>query len=180
MIFHVHVFLLLLLLLPLALQPTVGFGLSNNTSPFFPICHQLSLHLLTPSTWRSLSTSSLHPFLGLPLRLVPSRSWVKIFFGHPILLHSLQVTQPTYPLPLYPFSCVQNNMGKLNKSLVKTTNHSALRHQMFVRLIISWKRKANFLLSVEVTPSVFYKYMEEKYLDEYYCFGYEFDSSGRG
>jgi hypothetical protein len=24
-------------------------------------------------------------------------------FGHPILLHSLQVTQPTYPLPLYPF-----------------------------------------------------------------------------
>jgi hypothetical protein len=26
-----------LLLLPLALQPAVGFGLSNNTSPFFPI-----------------------------------------------------------------------------------------------------------------------------------------------
>jgi hypothetical protein len=24
-------------------------------------------------------------------------------FGHPILLHSLQVTKPTYPLPLYPF-----------------------------------------------------------------------------
>jgi hypothetical protein len=38
-----------------------------------------SLHLLTPSTWRSLSTSSLHPFLGLPLRLVPSSSWVKMF-----------------------------------------------------------------------------------------------------
>ena len=32
----------LLLLCPLALQPTVGFGLSNNTSPFFPIHHQLS------------------------------------------------------------------------------------------------------------------------------------------
>jgi len=30
-----------LLLLPLALQPTVGFSLSNNTSPFFPIYHQL-------------------------------------------------------------------------------------------------------------------------------------------
>ena len=30
-------------LLPLALQPTVGFGLSNNVLPFFPICHQLSL-----------------------------------------------------------------------------------------------------------------------------------------
>jgi hypothetical protein len=24
-------------------------------------------------------------------------------YGHPTLLHSLQVTQPTYPLPLYPF-----------------------------------------------------------------------------
>ena len=37
-----------------------------------------SLHLLTPSTWRYLSTSSFHHFLGLPLRLVPSSSWVKI------------------------------------------------------------------------------------------------------
>ena len=40
-----------------------------------------SLHLLTLRTWKSLSTSSLHPFLGLPLRLVPSSSWVKIFLG---------------------------------------------------------------------------------------------------
>jgi hypothetical protein len=40
-----------------------------------------SLHLLTPSTWRFLSASSLHHFLGLPLRLVPSSSWVKIFLG---------------------------------------------------------------------------------------------------
>ena len=31
--------LLLLLLLPLALQPTVDFGLSNNVLQFFPICH---------------------------------------------------------------------------------------------------------------------------------------------
>jgi len=31
-----------LLLLPLALQPTVGFDLSNNVLPFFPICQQLS------------------------------------------------------------------------------------------------------------------------------------------
>jgi hypothetical protein len=31
-----------LLLLPLALQPAVGFGLSNKILPFFPICHQLS------------------------------------------------------------------------------------------------------------------------------------------
>jgi hypothetical protein len=48
-----------------------------------------SLHLLTPSTSRSLSTASFHPFLGLPLLLVPSSSRVKIFFGHPILLYSL-------------------------------------------------------------------------------------------
>ena len=40
-----------------------------------------SLHLLTPSTWRSLSTSYFHLFLGLPLLLVPSSSWVKIFLG---------------------------------------------------------------------------------------------------
>ena len=40
-----------------------------------------SLHLLTPSTWRYLSTPSFHLFLGLPLLLVPSSSWVKIFLG---------------------------------------------------------------------------------------------------
>ena len=40
-----------------------------------------SLHLLTPSTLRSLSTSSFHTFLGLPFRLVLSSSWVKIFLG---------------------------------------------------------------------------------------------------
>jgi len=51
-----------------------------------------SLHLLSLSSWKSLSTSSFHPFLGRPLRFIPSSSCVKIFFGHPILLHSLQVT----------------------------------------------------------------------------------------
>ena len=45
---------------------------------FFPSATN-SLHLLTPSTWRSLSTSSFHLFLGLPLLLDPSSSWVKIF-----------------------------------------------------------------------------------------------------
>ena len=33
---------LLLLLLPLVLQPTAGFGLSNNTLPFSRIYHQHS------------------------------------------------------------------------------------------------------------------------------------------
>ena len=40
-----------------------------------------SLHLLIPSTWRSLYTSSFHLFLGLPLLLFSSSSWVKIFLG---------------------------------------------------------------------------------------------------
>jgi len=40
-----------------------------------------SLHLLNPSTRRSLSTSSFHVYLDLPLLLVHSSSWVKIFLG---------------------------------------------------------------------------------------------------
>ena len=40
-----------------------------------------SLHLLTPSTWISLSTSSFHLFLGLLLLFVPPSSQVKIFLG---------------------------------------------------------------------------------------------------
>ena len=87
--------------LPLALQPTVGFGLSNNVLPFFfPICHQLSLHLLTPSTWRSLSTSSFHLFLGLPLLLLPSTSWVKIFL---VILSSSILSRWPNQLMLCPF-----------------------------------------------------------------------------
>ena len=58
------------------------WALTCRTIPLhFSLSITNPLHLLTPSTWRSLSTSSLHPFLGLPLRLVPSSSWVKIFSG---------------------------------------------------------------------------------------------------
>jgi len=89
-------------LLPLALQPAVGFDMSNNTSPFFPIYHQpspsshsqhlkISFYFFSPSFPGSSSSSRPFQFLS------------EDFFGHPILLHSLQVTQPTYPLPLYPF-----------------------------------------------------------------------------
>ena len=46
---------------------------------FFFLSATNSVHLLTPSTWRSLYTSSFHLFLGLPLLLVPSSSWVNIF-----------------------------------------------------------------------------------------------------
>ena len=59
-----------------------------------------SLQLLTPSTWRSLSTSSFHPFLGLPLCFIPSSSWVKIFLG--ILSSSILSTWPNQ-LILCPF-----------------------------------------------------------------------------
>jgi len=87
---------ILLLLLPLALQPSVGFGLSNNTSQFFPICHQLSpsshfqhlkisFYFFSPSLPGSFSSSSPFRFLSEDL------------YGHPVLLHSLQVTQQTYP-----------------------------------------------------------------------------------
>ena len=56
------------------------WALACRTMPLhFSLSITNSLHLLTPSTWRSLSTSSLHPFLGLLLRLVPSSSWVKIY-----------------------------------------------------------------------------------------------------
>jgi len=86
---------------PLALQPAVGFGLSNNTSPFVPIYHQLSpsshsqhfkisFHFFCPSFPGSSSSSRPFQFLS------------EYLFGHPIL-HSLRVTQLAYPLPLYPF-----------------------------------------------------------------------------
>ena len=58
------------------------------------------LYLLTPSTWRSLSASSFHPFLGLPLCLVHSRSWMKIFLG--ILSSSILSRWPNQLIP-FPF-----------------------------------------------------------------------------
>jgi len=92
----------LIFLLPLALQPAVCFGLSNNTSPFFPIYHQLS-----PSSHSQNLKISFYFFsLSFPGSSSSSRPFQFLsedLFGHPILLHSLQVTQPTYPLPLYPF-----------------------------------------------------------------------------
>ena len=58
------------------------WALACRTMPFhFFLSATNSLHLLTPSTSTSLSTSSFHPFLGLRLLLVPSSSWVKIFLG---------------------------------------------------------------------------------------------------
>ena len=77
--------LLLLLLLPLALQPTVGFGLSKNVFPFFPICHQLSpsshsqhlkisFYFLIPSfPWSTPSSRPFPFFLGILSSSILSR-----------------------------------------------------------------------------------------------------------
>ena len=65
----------ILLLLPLALQAAVGFGLSNNTSPFVHIYHQLSpsshsqhlkisFHFFSPSFPGSPSSSRPFQFLS--------------------------------------------------------------------------------------------------------------------
>ena len=78
----------LLLLLPLALQPTVGFGLSNNILPFSPICHQLS-----PSSHsQHLKISFYFLFPSFPGSSPSSRPFQFLsedLFGHPILLYSL-------------------------------------------------------------------------------------------
>ena len=68
--------------------------------PIFFLSATISPHLLTPSTWRSLSTSSFHLFLGRPLLLVPSISGVKIFLG--ILSSSIHSRWPNQ-LILCPF-----------------------------------------------------------------------------
>ena len=102
--------LFLLILLPLALQPAVGFGLSNNTSPFVPICHQLSTS--SHSHHLKISFYFFSPtFPGSSPSSRPFQFLSEDLFGHPILLHCRLVTQQTYPLPLYPlyyiFSFIQ-------------------------------------------------------------------------
>ena len=83
-------FIKLYLLLPLALKPTVGFGLSNNVLPFFPFWHQLS-----PSSHsQHLKISFYFLFPSFPASFPSSRPFQVLsedLFGHPILLHSLQV-----------------------------------------------------------------------------------------
>jgi hypothetical protein len=52
---------------------------------------KISFHFFSPSFPGSSSSSCPFHFFCLDVIV------------HPILLHSLQVTRPTYPLPLYPF-----------------------------------------------------------------------------
>jgi len=77
------------------------WALACRTIPLhFSLFITNSLHLLTPSTWRSPSTFSLHPFLGLPLRLsLPFLEW-RSFLG--ILSSSIPSRWPSH-LILYPF-----------------------------------------------------------------------------
>jgi len=90
-------------LVPLVLQPVVGFGLSNNVPPFCPIYHQLSpsshsQHLKISFYFFSPSSPgpspSFHPFQFL----------IEDLFGHPILLHFIQVTQAIYLCPFIHFT----------------------------------------------------------------------------
>ena len=60
----------------------------------------LSIFSLPTLEGRSLSTSSLHPFLGLPLRLVHSSFWMKIFLG---ILSSSSLSRWPSQLILCPF-----------------------------------------------------------------------------
>src|SRR5215475_9443575 len=91
--------LLLLILLPWALQPAVGFGLSNNASPFFPIYHQLSPS--SHSQHLKISFYYFSPtFPGSSSLFRPFQFLSEDLFVHPILLHSLQVTQSTYSFAL--------------------------------------------------------------------------------
>ena len=80
-------------------SPLWALACRTNFLPFFS-CLPQTLHHLTPSTWWSLSASSFHLFLGLPLLLVPSSSWVKIFLG--ILSSSILSRWPNQPI-LCPF-----------------------------------------------------------------------------
>ena len=72
----------------MALHPIVGFGLSNNVLPFFPICHQL-----TPSSYSQHLKISFHflfpSFPGSSPSSRPFQFLSEDLFGHPILLHSL-------------------------------------------------------------------------------------------
>ena len=67
-----------LLLLPLTLQPTVGFGLSNNVLPFFPICHQLSPS--SHSQHLKISFYFLFPYFPGPYLLTP---WCRVLPEQP-------------------------------------------------------------------------------------------------
>ena len=103
-----------------------------------------SVHILTPSTWRSLSTSSFHLFLGLPLLLVPSSSWVKNFL---VILSSSILSKPSSNshLILNELSC-----------LIPKTEFLFLTHRRFLLLkICKFTPLCNNLLSCDTHMAFF-------------------------
>ena len=102
-IFTLPYFTLLLLLL-LSIGTTAHCGV-------WPVEQCLSILSYLSPTLSIFSLPALEDFFYLysPPLHGPSSSFRPFqflsedLFGHLILLHSLQVTQPTYPLPLYPF-----------------------------------------------------------------------------
>ena len=83
--------IIIIIIIPLALQPAVRFGLSNNVRPFFSTHHQLS-----PSSHSQLLKISFYflfpSFPGSTPSPRPFHFFNEYFFGHPNLLHSLQMT----------------------------------------------------------------------------------------
>ena len=88
-VLHIQFLQYPILLHLLALQPAVGFGLSNNTSPFVPIYHQLSpsshaqhlkisFHFFSPSFPGSSSSSCPFQFLSEDLFPIPNTVYKNI------------------------------------------------------------------------------------------------------
>ena len=100
---HTHILGSILLLLPLAPHPTVGFGLSNNALPFFPICHQLSPIFSLPA---------LEELFRLPLSIF---SWVFPFHSSlPVLeWRSFWASYPP-PIALGDLTNLSFELGSIN------------------------------------------------------------------
>ena len=123
--------LLLVVFLPLAQQPTVGFGLSNNVLPFFPICDQLSPS--SHSQHLKISFYFLLPsFPGSSLLLVPSNFWVKIFWA-------------SYPPP---FSL--GDLTSLSFALLSTAPQTAANKQ--------WRHTGVWLCIISDKTTCFYQH----------------------
>jgi len=131
------------ILLPLALQPTVGFGLLNNISPFVPIYHQLSPS--SHSQHFKISFRFFSPsFPGFSSSSRPFQFLSEDLFGNPIILHSLQVTQATYPLSLYPFYYIFLIDVLYNPILVAQA--STIRGPKFTRGCRAIRKNPNILI----------------------------------
>jgi len=116
---------LLLLLLPLALQPAVGFGLSNNTSLFVPIYHQLS-----PSSHSQHLKISFHffspPFPGSSPSSRPFQFLSEDFFG------------ASYPPPFSPGDPANLSYGPLSILLIYMTIQYLIQPIKLVTINTGW------------------------------------------